>query len=324
MGNLRSTPVDLGNNIWMIDLLEQGLRCRTAAYFIRDEKLTLIETGSSLSHDILVDALGQIDVQPTDLDYVIVTHVHLDHAGGAGHMMEKATQATLVCHPRAGRHMIDPSRLWGGAQQVYGDELPKLFGSIKAVPEARVLIRDHGETLNIGARTLTFYNSPGHAKHHFTIHDSLAHVLYAGDALGIFYPTGFTGWTYEWVMPSTSPTDFDPVAIRQTVEMLADIPFEWAYHAHFGKSPKDQAMRDTLRIGEAWAALADNLYTPTVTVESLADALRAWVVNDLRDHGFDPGFYRDGAHGGDLTVLDMDMAINAMGLLVYEQRKHAK
>ncbi len=312
--NLPPSPVSLGDNVWMIDLLEQGVPYRTAAYLIQDDQPTLIETGSSLSHDLLVAALAELGVKPTDLAYVIVTHVHLDHAGGAGHMMQAARNATLVCHPRAGRHMVDPSKLWGGAEQVYGEQLAKLFGSIIPVPSERVLIRDHEETLSIGSRTLTFYDSPGHAKHHFTIFDDLARVLYAGDALGIFYPTGFTGWDYEWVMPSTSPTDFDPEAIRQTVTTLKDIPFDWAYHAHFGKSPKDNALRETLRIGEAWGKLADDLYTPNLSVATLADALRAWVREDFLNHGFDPG--------ADLSVLDMDMTINAMGLLVYEQRKH--
>ncbi|MFO2549115.1 MBL fold metallo-hydrolase [Alicyclobacillus cycloheptanicus] len=313
MTSPRSVPVDLGNDVWMIDLLEQGARCRTAAYFIRDEKLTLIETGSSLSHDLLVEALAQLDVKPEDLDYVIVTHVHLDHAGGAGHMMERARDATLVCHPRAARHMIDPSRLWGGAEQVYGAALPQLFGSIKPVPEARVLIRHHEETLDIGRRTLTFFDSPGHAKHHFTILDPVSDALFAGDAVGIFYPTGFTGWSYEWVMPSTSPTDFDPVAIHNTMAMLQQVPFTWVYHAHFGRSKREPAMRDTARVADAFAEIVGGLPDDQLSVPIVADALRTWVKADLRAHGFDPG--------DDLSVLDLDMTVDAMGLIHYEQKR---
>lgn len=316
MTKTQLAPVDLGHNVWMIDLLEQGLRGRTAAYFIRDEKLTLIETGSSLSHGVLVDALADLGVSPEDLDYVIVTHVHLDHAGGAGHMMERASKATLVCHPRAARHMIDPSRLWGGAEQVYGAGLPKLYGSIKAVPEERVLIRNHQENLPIGERTLTFFDSPGHAKHHFTILDEVSDALFAGDAAGIFYANCFTGWDYEWVMPSTSPTDFDPEAVRKTVTMLRDVPFQWVYHAHFGKSPKEPALTDTLRGAVAFADIVADMPEASLTVPKVTDALRNWVKEDLLAHGFDPG--------DDLSPLNMDLAVDAMGLIHYEQKRRSQ
>lgn len=302
----------MGNNVWMIDLLEQGLPGRTAAYLIRDERIALVETGSSLSHDVVLGALAQLDVTPADLDYVMVTHVHLDHAGGAGQMMEKATKATLVCHPRAARHMIDPSRLWQGAQTVYGDQLEKLYGSICPVPESRVMIRDHGETLDLGQRTLTFYDSPGHAKHHFTILDPLSNALLAGDAVGIRYVTQFTGWDYEWVAPSTSPVDFDPAAVHRTMAMLDKVPFEWVYHAHFGKSPKQPAMRDTARIAQAFADLVAELYRPGLPLQELVDALRDLMVRDLMAQGLTPG---------PLEPLEMDLVVDAMGLLHYEEQR---
>ncbi|QQE80367.1 MBL fold metallo-hydrolase [Alicyclobacillus sp. SO9] len=306
-------PVQLADKLWQIDLMEQGLPCRTSAYVIWDEKPVLIETGSSKSHDILVKGLKDIGLSPKDLAYVIVTHVHLDHAGGAGQMMQTAENATLVVHPRGARHMIDPTRLWNGAAQVYGDDLPKLFGSMVPVPEERVLIRDDKQTLDIGSRTLTFYDSPGHAKHHFTILDSKLDALFAGDAVGIRYRTCFTGWDFEWVMPSTSPVDFDPAAIDHTMDRLEKLPFKTVYHAHFGPSPKEEAIAETRRCGHAFADLIDRLYTPDITVEAVADALRQWVRTDLERQGH--------TVPSDLSVLDIDMVLDAMGLIHYQSRR---
>lgn len=314
-GDAELAPVDLGHNVWMIDLMEQGQRCRSAAYLILDEKITLIETGSALSHDLLIASMARLDVQPEDLAYVIVTHVHLDHAGGAGPMMEKATNAKLVVHPRGARHMIDPSKLWAGASQVYGEQIAALFGFVSAVDETRILVRDHLDTLTIGKRTLTFFDSPGHAKHHFTIHDPLSNAVYAGDALGIRYRECFTGWDFEWIMPSTSPIDFDPAAVHRTAAMLQEVPFEWVYHTHFGKSPKQEAIAQTERGADAMADVIARVYTPGVTVEAVVEALRSWVVQDLTGQGFTPGTNVD--------VLDIDVILDALGLMYFEEKNRA-
>jgi len=313
LAGFHPTPVDMGHDVWSIDLYEQKIPYRTSAYLIRDEKLTLVETGSALARDTLISSLAALGIQPADLDYVIVTHIHLDHAGGAGHFMELAPNATLVVHPLGARHMADPAKLWAGTGQVYGDRLTKLFGSIRPVPADRILVRNHGETLDIGRRTLTFLDSPGHAKHHFTILDSLANVLYAGDAVGIRYRTGFTGWDFEWVMPSTPPIDFDPVAIHSTMDMLEQIPFEFVYHAHFGRSEKWEAIRETRRCGDELAALIQRVYHPGIAVDEVIVALREWIVADLKKQGHKPG--------ANIEVLDFDVVLDALGLMYYEGKR---
>lgn len=310
---MNQTPVDIGNNVWMIDLFEQGRPCRSAAYLLLDEKITLIETGSAKSHEILLSAMAKLGLKPEDLAYVIVTHVHLDHAGGAGQMMEKAVNAKLVVHPRGARHMIDPSKLWAGTSQVYGERIHELFGSMVPVPEERVLIRNHLDTLDIGKRTLTFFDSPGHAKHHFTILDPLNDVLYAGDAVGVRYRTCYTGWDFEWVMPSSAPTDFDPVAVHNTMAMLREVPFSWVYHTHFGRSPKEEALRETERCANGMAELIHRIYEPDIDVNTVISALREWITQDLKQQGYEPGT--------DVEVLDFDVILDALGLIYFEERK---
>ena len=306
-------PVDMGQNVFMIDLYEQGQPCRTAGYLIMDKQLTLVETGSARSHEALLSGLFALGLTPQDLRYVIVTHVHLDHAGGAGQLMEKATNATLVVHPRGAKHMIDPSKLWSGAAQVYGDLLSPLFGSVVPVPSSRVLIKDHEETLNIGERTLTFYDSPGHAKHHFTIFDPAASVLYAGDALGIHYQKCFTGFDFEWLLPSTSPVDFDPEAIHHTANMLKKVPFQWVYHGHFGKSGKEEAIEATERGGDAMAKWIEEAYEPGMSESQLFALFRAWLTEYLAQQGYKVP--------SDLSALQGDIMLDSMGLLFYEERR---
>ena len=230
-------------------------------------------------------------------------------------MMEKATNATLVAHPRAGRHLVNPAKLWHGAGAVYGADLPKLFGFMLPVPERRVLIRHHQETLDIGRRTLTFFDSPGHAKHHFTILDPIEHALYAGDAVGVRYVRGFTGWDFEFVMPSTSPIDFDPVAVHRTLSMLEQVPFDTVYHAHFGASPKDYAIAETRRCADAFADLIGQLYRPDIAQAEIIETLRNWIAADLRRQGHEPG---------ELAVLDIDVVLDAMGLIHFQSQQNRR
>lgn len=300
----------------MIDLLEQDLPSRTAAYVIRDTQVALIETGSAMSQTALLAGLTESGLSPEDLDYIIVTHVHLDHAGGAGQLMQLAKKAKLVCHPRGARHMANPSKLWAGASDVYGLRVSELFGGVEPVPAERILVREDGDTLVLGDRTLTFFDSPGHAKHHFTILDPDADALYAGDAVGIRYRLAFTGLDFEWVMPSTSPVDFNPKAVETTLNRLRTLPFQTVYHTHFGASPKDEAINSTLQGALDMAKLIEHLYQPDLTWEPVAGALRTWIRQQLSSQGF--------VVDSDLSVLDIDVVLDAMGLLVYERRRRSQ
>ncbi|MFB5190429.1 MBL fold metallo-hydrolase [Alicyclobacillus fastidiosus] len=305
-------PVRMTDDIWQIDLLEQGLRYRTGAYVIVDDKPTLIETGSANSHDALLAGLSAVGLTPQDLAYVVVTHVHLDHAGGAGQLMAKAPQAQLVVHPRGMRHMADPSKLWAGAKQVYGTKTEALFGGVVPVQSERILVREHEQTLSVGKRTLQFFDSPGHAKHHFTILSEVDRVLFAGDAVGILYPTDFTGFPFDFIAPSSSPIDFDPAAVHNTLDMLRELPFDWVYHAHFGKSLKHEAIDHTRRLADAFAAMIGRIYTPDITTQDVVEELRRLIADDLQRQGKTPL---------DMSVLDIDVVLDALGLVYYEKKR---
>lgn len=305
-------PIEVAKDVWQIDVLERNTPKRTAAYLILDDAPTLIETGAANSHDALIHGLSALELRPADLAHVIVTHVHLDHAGGAGQMMAKATNADLVVHPRGARHMADPSKLWAGASEVYGERANSLFGAMVPVPADKICTQAHGSKLAIGKRTLQFFDSPGHAKHHFTILDELSDALFAGDAVGICYPDALTHFGYDFILPSSSPIDFDPAAVHSTLTMLEQLPFTWVYHAHFGRSPKATAIEETGRWVDMFAALIEEIYTPHVEIDTIEQALRTLITTTLRSEG----------HAlGDMSFLDMDMKLDAMGLKFYEEKR---
>lgn len=308
-------PTEVRDGVFLIDLMEGGRPFRTGAYLILDDEPTLIETGSAASHAALLSGMSEIGISPSDLAYIAVTHVHLDHAGGAGHMMALAPQAKLLVHPRGARHMQDPSRLWNGAKAVYGAATEQLFGEPVPIEGERIQIQEHETSVEIGKRTLTFFDSPGHASHHFTILDPVADALYAGDAVGIRYRHEFTNLPFEFVMPSSSPVDFDPAAVHRTVNMLRALPYSSIFHTHFGESPKAEALEQTDRLADLFANVIDETYRDGIEAREVAEALEIRVRNRLQ---------QDGHPVTNFSSIHADFEIDAMGLIYFEERRRRK
>ncbi|AEJ43015.1 MBL fold metallo-hydrolase [Alicyclobacillus acidocaldarius] len=310
-------PVEIARGVFLIDLMELGMRYRTCAYLVRDREPLLIETGSARSHDALLAGLRALGLTPTDLAYVAVTHVHLDHAGGAGQFMKLAPQAKLLVHPRGARHLIDPSRLYQGAREVYGERLDQLFGPLEPVPAEQVQAMPHESELVIGERRLQFLDAPGHASHHFAIVDPVSNGIFTGDSAGLRFVKGFTGFPYEFVMPSTSPVDFDPEAVHRTCEMFAKLPMETVYQAHFGPSPKDEALRETVYYADRFRELIERTFDDHPSPEALVQAQADIVRERLGELGLDASVFRPQA-------IQLDLTLNALGLLAYESRRRRK
>lgn len=215
-----------------IDTEYAGIPQLAAAYLLRDgDTAAFVETNTTHAVPRLLDALSEAGMSPDQVQYVIVTHIHLDHAGGAGALMRACPQATLVAHPRAAPHAIDPTKLEASARKVYGSEFDALYGEIVPVPEARVRTCDDGEMIPFGARTLTFLHTRGHANHHFCVRDS-AGGIFTGDSFGIVYPLLQRHGPFAF--PSTTPTDFDPEAAHASVDRIATNGADVAYLTHFG------------------------------------------------------------------------------------------
>lgn len=293
-----------------IELLEGGQPGRSSAYFIAGRQPILVETGSYRSLASLMQGLTELGVAPGDLRHIVVTHVHLDHAGGVGHLMAMAPHALVHCHPRAARHLIDPTRLVAGAKAVYGDALETMFGEPKPVPADRVVIHGDKSTLQTGDRTLIFYDTPGHAKHHLCVLDQVTQGLFSGDTVGIRYDPAYTGWPFVYGFPTTSPADFDPAVMLASLDRLQSLNPSRVYHTHFGvSSPAEEAFAFT-RQG-VWAIQAIMAKWQEIPdIETVQTQLRAVIQADLRRIGYPV----------DMAPLEPDILLNSLGMLAYGQK----
>ncbi|GAA0465390.1 MBL fold metallo-hydrolase [Alkalibacillus silvisoli] len=227
--------VDLGHGISLIDLYDLELPKRTGAYVIEGDELTIVETSASPSVPYLLKGLDDLGLNLEDVKHIIVTHIHLDHAGGVGLLLEKCPNATVYVHPRGKQHLKDPSKLIKGAKAVYGEKFDELFDPIVPVPEGRLQEQDDSSQLNLGDRTLTFYDTPGHAKHHFSIHDSKSNSIFTGDTIGVYYPD-LLEFDVEFVLPSTSPNQFDPDIMLDSLGRVESLEVDAINFGHYGQS----------------------------------------------------------------------------------------
>lgn len=304
---------EVGDNLFGLDLFEDGKPFRTSAYVIRGHEPTLIETGSSTSHSYLLQGLEELGYTPEDLRHVIVTHVHLDHAGGAGMFMQAASNAMLHAHPKAARHLIDPGRLEEGVRAVYGDVMDDMYGPILPVPSNRVKIQKDLSTLDLGqGRILTFYDSPGHAKHHFCVMDNVTRGIFSGDTIGIHYRKERTGWGFDYGFPTTSPSDFDPDVMLATLDRLEALAPEVVYHTHFGPTrPARDAFQFSRRGIHAIQGMLARL-PDDASPETAAIMLRAFLARDIAEVG----------HPVDqMDDLALDIDLDSKGMVVYMQKR---
>jgi glyoxylase-like metal-dependent hydrolase (beta-lactamase superfamily II) len=214
----------------------------------------LVETGSQTSVPVVLRALAGLGVGPADLAAIVVTHIHLDHAGGVGDLARAFPAATVYVHPEGARHLADPTRLVASAARVYGDMLDGLYGRLDPTPAERIVALEDGDEITVGpGRTLTAVHSPGHARHHLALHDSESGVLFAGDAAGVRLPD------VGVLRPATPPPDFDlELAIGSLRLFAARRPSALAL-AHFGilaGDPQD-VLGDAEDVLRDWAAVAE-------------------------------------------------------------------
>jgi glyoxylase-like metal-dependent hydrolase (beta-lactamase superfamily II) len=226
---LADVITDLGNEVFQIDTRMAGYDGITAGYLIRGERPCLVETGTAPSAPIVRDALAALGVGPADLATIVVTHIHLDHAGGTGDMAQMFPAAEVVVHELGARHLADPSRLMASARMVYGDDLDELFGELAPTPAARIRAVSSTGVVDLGGgRRLESHYSPGHAKHHVGLVDSASGDLYVGDAAGIYIQE--TGD----LRPATPPPDFDLEVALASLRTFASLRPARLLFSHFG------------------------------------------------------------------------------------------
>jgi glyoxylase-like metal-dependent hydrolase (beta-lactamase superfamily II) len=287
-----------------------------AAYLLRaDGRAAFIDTGTHFAVPRLLAALDALGIPHDAVDYIIPTHVHLDHAGGVGTLAAALPQATVVVHPRGARHMVDPSALWEGATAVYGAaEMAASYGTVTPVAAARVQETSDGLVLSLGKRPLRFADTPGHAKHHHCIWDAASRGWFTGDTFGLSYRE-FDTAKGAWLIPTSTPVQFEPDALRRSVgRLLAEDP-ACMYLTHYSR------VTDVPRLGrlflgllERMVALAEAQRAAPARHQALKDGLLEIYVDSLAEHGC--AYDRDTV----ARLLAIDIELNAQGIQVWLDR----
>lgn len=288
-----------------------------ASHLIVDEgRAAFVDTGTTLSLPNLLGALELKNIDPADVDWVLTTHVHLDHAGGAGALMQALPNARCAVHPRGARHLAEPSKLIAGSIAVYGEErFHQLYGEIVPIDEARMLVPEDGERISLGSRSLELIHTPGHALHHYCVVDMEHGRIFSGDTFGLSY-RDFDVDGREFILPTTTPVHFDPEALCHSVDRLMAYGPEAIYLTHYSEV-RDLGrlageMKDRVR---AFADLGRRFADAPDRASKLRNGMYAMMSRWLDEHGFpagDPERHR---------LLDDDIELNCQGIEVWLERQ---
>jgi glyoxylase-like metal-dependent hydrolase (beta-lactamase superfamily II) len=308
-------PVQLTENVFLIDDFDLSMPERTGTYVLTEDKVTLIETSASPSIPYILEGLQTLGVSPADISYIIVTHIHLDHAGGAGLMLQHCPNAKVIVHPKGARHLADPSRLIMGAKAVYGDKFSQLFDPIVEIPEDRLMIKGEGDTLEISEKlNLKFLDTPGHANHHFSIYHPLANGIFTGDTAGIYYPQ-LDREGIEFYLPSTSPNQFDPEKMLHSMSRFQELGVERIFFGHYGMSENPaEAFRQVERWLEVFIEEAKNVVMKEKHPEKQIEQITQKLYDKIKTHLTQRGL-PDNHPIYELLFLDVN--VSAMGLVHY-------
>jgi glyoxylase-like metal-dependent hydrolase (beta-lactamase superfamily II) len=251
------------------------------------------------------------------VDYVIPTHVHLDHAGGAGRLMGELPRATLVVHHRGARHLIDPTALYQGALAVYGQaEMDRSYGTLVGVDAARVRTTHDGMVLELAGRPLSFADTPGHARHHHCVWDAASRGWFTGDTFGLSYREFDNEDGQPWILPTSTPVQFDPPALRASIARLLSVAPDCMYLTHFGRVRGVPALaHELLAQVDAMVAIGERLRDAPDRHAALKQALGALYRERVRTHGTRlPDASID-------ELLAIDVELNAQGLAIWLDRR---
>ncbi len=223
------------DGIYEIETRYLGREKYAACYLVEDAgEVAIIETNTNYAVPRILAALEHLGLEKKQVKYVILTHIHLDHAGGTGELMRQLPHPQLVVHPRGKKHMIEPEKLIASVKEVYGEhQYQKLYGEILPIPKDRVLTGEDGDILHLGTRDLLLLHMDGHAKHHFIIHDKKSNTIFSGDNFGIGYPKMIFNDS-RLLFPSTSPTQFEPENALLTYQRIVDLAPSCILLTHYG------------------------------------------------------------------------------------------
>ena len=307
--------VPVGNGVYRIDTeyLRPGL---AASHLVVDDgHAAFVDTGAAPAHPRLMQALTELGLAPDQVDYVFLTHVHLDHAGGAGQLMRALPRARAVLHPRGAPHMVDPAKLIAGTVAVYGETMYReLYGEIVPIAAERVVIANDGDRIVLGSRTFELLDTPGHARHHYCAHDLDHDDIFSGDTFGISY-RDFDTAAGAFIFPTTTPVQFDPAALHSSLDRLMARRPRRMVLTHFGPVGDLERLSGDLHADiDEFVAVARRHAGVPERADRIAEDVFAYLSARLDSHGF----------AGDEELrhqlLDPDVRLNTQGLEVWLAR----
>ncbi len=306
--------IELGWGITLLDTHFQRPNM-AACYILQDAgEVAIIETGTKDTVPLIFECLKKLELKPELIKYIIPTHVHLDHAGGVGLLMEQLPLAQLVVHAKGARHMIDPAKLQAGATAVYGEaEFNKTYGDLIPVAAHRVFSPADEEVLTLGNRTLTFVDTPGHARHHFCVFDSISQGFFTGDTFGLAYQE-LTNQNGPFIFPTTTPVQFDPVALKDSIKNLIGYSPKRMFLTHYGMVENPAPLADSL-IGQVdelvKIALEHQQKNVSNCVDTLTEILLQHFLTKLEQHNCELSVEEQ------KEIIITDVRLNAQGLCVW-------
>ena len=278
---------------------------------VSNGEAAVIETNTAHAAPKILAALDAAEVAREAVRYVVITHIHLDHAGGAHALMRALPHATLLAHPRAARHAVDPSRIVAGATAVYGAaRFAELYGEVLPIDAARVRAMDDDSEVPFGAGALRFLHTRGHANHHMVVHDPQRDTVFTGDAFGLVYPA--LQRAERFIFPSTSPTDFDGPAAHASVDRIVALGTGSVCLTHYGEHARPAELAPSLH---RWLDRSEAL---VAEVKSLDPAAREGFLREQLRAAFAEETARAGLalSEAEWSLLALDIDLNAQGLAV--------
>ena len=314
--NIEGKLTDFADGITAIDTDYARPRLDASHLVVDNGRAAFVDTGTTLSVPNLLAALEARGVGRDQVDWVLTTHVHLDHAGGAGALMRHLPNARCVTHPRGARHLVDPAKLVAASIVVYGEQrYRELYGEIVPVEEDRMRVPADGERIMLGTRTLELIYTPGHALHHYCIVDLDSRRIFPGDTFGISYRE-FDVNGHEFVMPTTTPVHFDPEALKASIDRLLGYAPRAMYLTHYSEVRDVERLAGDLKRGvDAFVTLGRALAAAPERAARMREAMFGQLSAWLDEHGY------SGDTAERHRLLDDDIDLNVQGLEVWLDRQ---
>jgi glyoxylase-like metal-dependent hydrolase (beta-lactamase superfamily II) len=307
---------EYGDGICAIDTGFFRPRFDASHLIIENGRAAFVDVGTNYSVPRLLDALHAHGLDVDAVDYVIITHVHLDHAGGAGLMMSKLPAARAIVHPRGARHMIDPGQLIAGATAVYGaEEIQRSYGELLPIPAERIDIANDGHVIDFAGRPLLCLDTPGHARHHLCVHDARSNAFFTGDTFGLSYREFDTG-NGAFILPTSTPVQFEPDALKASIARMLSYQPKQMFLTHYSRVTDVQRLAGDLYVQiDAMVQIARAHAGDSDRHQRIADDLANLYIARAKAHGvaFDAARIRE--------LLAMDIELNAQGLEVWLDRE---